>query len=172
MKLIKTDKARQELANSSRSLGRRERNLVILADGQKTLRELGTLLQFDVMGVAQTLINDGYLMAEPIAVAVVAVPHGRSAIQVKGAADNFDGHRSLASTRMYLFDIAERFFVRASPQLNKQFRQALRQARDQDAMVAIADEMLRAIAEIAGADRAQTIRRRLDLVMPSEAMAA
>lgn len=172
MKLIKTDKARQELANSSRSLGRRERNLVILADGQKTLRELGTLLQFDVMGVAQTLINDGYLMAEPIAVAVVAVPPGRSAIQVKGAADNFDGHRSLASTRMYLFDIAERFFVRASPQLNKQFRQALRQARDQDAMVAIADEMLRAIAEIAGADRAQTIRRRLDLVMPSEAMAA
>jgi len=172
MKLIKTEKARQELANSSRILGRKERNLIILADGQKTLNELGTLLQLDALTLAQTLILDGYLAVLSTSDIPVEKVSDSRAIKVKGSADNFEGHRSLASTRMYLFDIAERFFVRAAPHYNKQFREALRQARDQDSMMTIAMEMLQAIEDIAGADRAESIRRRLERLLPLEKLAA
>lgn len=43
MSLIKTEKARQELLPGRRTLGQRERALLLLADGQRSVTDFGEL---------------------------------------------------------------------------------------------------------------------------------
>jgi hypothetical protein len=46
----------------------------------------------------------------------------RNVEALKTSADNFEGKRSLATTRMFLFDIVERMFVRKMPELANHLR--------------------------------------------------
>lgn len=82
MGLTKTDKARAELLPGNRTLGQRERGLLLLADGRKTAHEVGAYLGHEGERLVLQLLRDGYL-AHPL------------------AADPFDGRRSMASTRMF-----------------------------------------------------------------------
>jgi hypothetical protein len=68
----------------------------------------------------------------------------------QAAADQFEGKRSLATTRMFLFDICERMFFRRDPALAEVFRDALRSARDREGMLAASRLMLTEIEIIAG----------------------
>ena len=86
------------------------------------------------------------------------------------AADTFDGKRSLATTRMFLFDLCERMFVRRDPTLADLFRDALRGARDRDSMLATARAMLDEIEKAAGTERADAIRERIDRLLPASAI--
>jgi len=166
MFLIKTDKARQELQPGRRSLGQRERALLLMADGQRSVTDFGQLFggREEAGRVAHQLIESGYLQApqpatepEPESIAAVAAV----------AADAFDGKRSLATTRMFLFDLCERMFVRRDPPLAERFRAALREARDRDSMLATAHAMLEAIEQAAGTERADSIRERIDRLLPA-----
>ena len=87
-------------------------------------------------------------------------------IQVATSADTFDGKRSLATTRMFLFDICERMFVRRDPKFATQMRDALREARDREAMLTIAALMLTEIEKTAGPERAESLRERIDKLLP------
>jgi hypothetical protein len=58
------------------------------------------------------------------------------------SADRFDGQRSLATARMYLFDMTERLFARRTPELAEAIRNDLREARDVDAMLEVAHRLL------------------------------
>ena len=186
MPLIKTDKAHRELASRQRTLNLKERALLLLADGQKPTADLIRLVQVDVT-LVQFLVMQGYLapapqqttrrkgadlQAEPAMPADSRLDTRGTAVQRgKVSADPFDGKRSLATARMFLFDLVERMYVRRDPTLAEAFRERLRQAKDRQGMQDVARALLRHIEETAGAERADGISERLAMLMPEEAMA-
>ena len=209
MPLLKSDKAKQELASKQRALSVRERSALFLADGIRTRDELVWLLQGDI-GMLQKLMADGYLIpAESLsnqaagvtnfAVSQNAPVSGFSAMSqpaplagdsgFKGldsqsivvtkttsaptsaptsSSDSFEGKRSLATTRMFLFDIVERLFVRKMPELANHYRDQLRGAKDRASMLAIASDIIINVEEIAGPDRADGLSERLAMMLPPE----
>lgn len=185
MQLQKTDKARAELQSGIRTLGQRERALLILADGKTTVGAVDHLFNGQAQHMAQQLIAAGYLVGidlEPARTrapkiqvpeqppAPVAAPEAEAAPDTlrPHAVDNFAGKRSMASTRMFLFDICERMFVRRDPVLAESFREALRDAKDRESMLAAADAMVAAVQAVAGEERASSIRERMALLLPPE----
>ncbi|MFS2053753.1 hypothetical protein ACEN8K_33475 [Variovorax sp. CT11-76] len=173
----KTDKARDELQGGQRTLSQRERALLLMADGRRSLTDFSPLFasRGDAEQALMTLVERGYLH-DPRTVAVVeaveaAAPEPQPApaaapVPVSTAADAFDGKRSLATTRMFLFDICERMFVRRDPHFALQMRDALREARDREAMLTIAALMLTEVEKTAGAERAESLRERIERLLP------
>ena len=202
MKLQKTDKARAELQPGSRTLGQRERSLLLLADGHKTAHEVGSHLGESGERLVLQLVRDGYLsqvtppalppaaprVVRPVVLSVVPRPApappspapasapfaptvAEEPVLRQVSADAFDGKRSLATTRMFLFDICERMFARRSPVLAESFREALRNARDRESMLEVGREMMVEVENVAGAERAESIRERISLLLPVELVA-
>lgn len=181
MPLLKTEKAKLELASKERVLNLRERSALFLADGRKTRDEMQALLQDDG-SILKKLVSDGYLLPAEASVASAVpvaneVPVQRAASTrpaplaeeaPKPSSDNFEGKRSLATTRMFLFDICERMFVRKMPALAEHYREQLRQARDRESMMAIAQDIILNVEEIAGPDRADGLSERIAMLLPSE----
>jgi hypothetical protein len=175
----KTDKARDELQGGQRTLSQRERALLLMADGRRSLSDFSPLFttRDEAEQVLLALVQRGYLhdaqaaaaaaaaALAPPAPAVPALPVA-DAIQVSTSADSFDGKRSLATTRMFLFDMCERMFVRRDPKFALQMRDALREARDREAMLTIAALMLSEIEKTAGPERAESLRERIDRLLP------
>jgi hypothetical protein len=64
MLLQTTDKARDELGPGVRELGLRERSVLLLADGRKSLADLGPLFAGEGERIALDLVRRGYL--EPV----------------------------------------------------------------------------------------------------------
>lgn len=177
----KTDKARDELQGGQRTLSQRERALLLMADGRRSLSDFAPLFanRGEAEQALQALSNRGYLhfppppsaapAPAPAAPVVAAAPIAASEAEPAApatAADNFEGKRSLATTRMFLFDICERMFVRRDPKFALQMRDALREARDRGAMLSIAALMLTEIEKSAGAERAESLRQRIDKLLP------
>ena len=180
MFLLKTDKAREELRPGRRNLGQRERALLLMADGRHSLTDFGPLFGGveEAARMVHALQAQGYLQwAAPAGTAAPApVPQPirtRAPAEEPAApapavsADTFDGKRSLATTRMFLFDLCERMFARRDPAQAERLRQALREARDGPAMLAVADSMLADIAREAGAERAAAIHERIQKLLPT-----
>ncbi|MBT2332434.1 hypothetical protein J7E49_00710 [Variovorax paradoxus] len=158
----KTDKARDELQGGQRTLSQRERALLLMADGRRSMTDFSPLFasRTEAEQAIQALVLKGYLQ-DAQTVAAAADP-----IRLATSADHFDGKRSLATTRMFLFDICERMFVRRDPKFALQMRDALREARDRDAMLTIAALMLTEIEKTAGPERAESLRERIDRLLP------
>lgn len=201
MPLLKSEKAKQELAAKQRTLSVRARSALFLADGVRTRDELVWLLQGDI-GMLQKLVTDGYLItAESLDRKAArtpdfAVPQTASAAGVlaksrpapmafttlyshtdvqpttaatpTSSSDNFEGKRSLATTRMFLFDIVERMFVRKMPDRANHYRDQLRGAKDRVSMLAIASDIIINVEELAGPDRADGLSERLAMMLPPE----
>lgn len=151
MMLLKTEKARLELMPGIRTLSLRERSLLLLADG-KPLHELEALYHGIGAQLIEQLIRDGYLQ-RPAPAAEDAPAPGPST-------------RSLAGTRMYLFDICERMFARRDPALAHNFHAALRAARDRASMLEVGEAMLTEVGHLAGPERAHTLRTQLAQLLP------
>ena len=101
MLLQRTENARRELSPGVRTLCLRERSLLLLADG-KPLAELQALYNGVGAQMVDHLLREGYLahLATSEAASPPAPPAPTEAL------------RSLAGTRMYLFDLCERLFAR------------------------------------------------------------
>ena len=185
MQLHKTDRARAELKPGVRTLGQRERTLLLMADGSKSAQDFRPLFDGDGEAIALRLLREGFLEAHPGKTAAPAAaapipapapkptpaqlqnfpsPETTQAIQV--SADQFEGKRSLATTRMFLFDICERMFARRDPVMAERFREALRNAKDRETMLAASREMLEEIEKIAGHERADSISERIAMLLP------
>ena len=180
MKLEKTEKAKEELAPGVRNLGQRERTLLLLLNGQKTTREVASIFNGDVDAIAADLLRHGYLV-EVVSTPPKEKPNRKSSTSsvpavsnvpdiptVQTAADQFAGKRSLATTRMFLFDICERMFFRRDPALAEVFREALRSAKDRESMLTASRLMLAEIEIIAGHERADSISERIAMMLPVE----
>ena len=61
MQLHKTDRARAELKPGVRTLGQRERTLLLLADGSKSVQDFRPLFDGDGEAVALRLLREGFL---------------------------------------------------------------------------------------------------------------
>ncbi|MGE5332985.1 MAG: hypothetical protein ACM3Q3_14580 [Nitrospirota bacterium] len=162
MMLLKTDKARLELQPGRRTLSLRERSLLLLADG-KPLHELQAMYNGEGRQIVEALVHAGYL-GLPVpdeedlpttAPPMVLAQHAPL--------------RSLAGTRMYLFDICERMFARRNPPLAEHYRVALRGARDRWSMLDVGEALLEEVGYLAGAQRAAAIRERMVQLLPQEA---
>lgn len=185
MYLRKTEKAITALATRDRALNLKDRAVLLLADGKKSDIELLTMVQAEAETLAQ-LTDQGFLertpacqplkvpSPEPAPRLPVTVPTstlGDSTAtdsRLQGAADPFNGRRSLATTRMFLFDLTERMFSRRDPELVTQMRERFRQARDRNSMLSVARDLLLHIEAQAGASRADEIGARLAMLLPDE----
>lgn len=173
MPFLKTDKARDELRPGRRTLGQRERALLLMADGRHTLTDFGALFggRQQAGRMTEALVRQGYLSvgtSRPVAPARAASTPAPGHQPAPVSADNFGGKRSLATTRMFLFDLCERMFARRTPELSARLRDALREARDRDSMLAVAEAMIADIAQHAGPERAASVRERIDMLLPEE----
>ncbi len=174
--LNKTDKGRAELQPGQRTLGQRERAVLLVADGRKATASLQAL--FDGLGadIVRELLARGYIVDESpsapaaAAAAAAASPPTPEPTVAKGSVDAFSGPRSLASARMFLFDLSERMFAPRDRTLALHFREALRGARDAPTMLAVSREMLVAIERMAGAGRADAISERLAKLLPESTL--
>ncbi|MDI1274600.1 hypothetical protein [Polaromonas sp.] len=192
MQLQKTDRARAELKPGIRTLGQRERTLLLMADGSKSVRDFRTLFNGQGEEIALRLMREGFLQIQPGRAPEPALPSMLEAGKTKPAgpdrqplppapavapatvrvsSDQFDGKRSLATTRMFLFDICERMFSQRHPALAGEFREALRNARERDAMLATSSRMIEEIEKITGHERADSISARIAMLMPAEQVA-
>jgi hypothetical protein len=174
----KTDKARDELQGGQRTLSQRERALLLMADGRRSLTDFSPLFSTrdEAEQALSALVQRGYLQHAPAVAAALASQPAQAAqaaavptvepITAGASVDSFDGKRSLATTRMFLFDICERMFVRRDPGFATQMRDALREARDREAMMTIAALMLGEVEKAAGAERAESLRERIDRLLP------
>ena len=181
MLLHKTERARAELKPGVRTLGQRERSLLLLADGRKSVQDFRPLFDGDGEAVALRLLREGFLETRaetPAAPRPAATPAVAEAQQnapgpetLQPAADQFAGKRSLATTRMFLFDLCERMFARRNPDMAEGFREALRNAKDRETMLAASRQMLEEIEKIAGHERADSISERIAMLLPSNSSA-
>lgn len=162
MQLQRTEKARLELQPGHRSLSQKQRSVLLLADGRKSLLDLQPLFDGEAEQIALGLIREGYLEVRG------AVAARAAAEAPPAAADTFEGRRSLATTRMFLFDLCERMFARRDPALAQRFREALRAAKDRETMLDAGRGMLAEIERIAGPERADSISERIAMLLPPE----
>lgn len=161
--LNKTDKGRAELQPGQRTLGQRERAVLLVADGRRATASLQALFDGQGEAIVDRLLAEGFLVDEtPPA---PAAPPRKAA-----AADTFTGPRSLASARMFLFDLSERMFTPRDKVLAERYRHALREARDVEPMLAVGRDMLANVEQLAGAERADAIRERLAKLLPESVM--
>lgn len=164
--LIKTDKGRTELLPGQRSLGQRERAILLVADGRKSTDSLKALFHGEGRAMVEALLAGGYLIDQaPATPPPRPVPPAPS-----GSVDTFSGPRSLASARMFLFDLSDRMFAARDRALADRFRQALREARDATSMMTVGQAMLTEVERVAGAERAASISARLAKVLPEAAL--
>ena len=158
MLLYKTNKAHQELAPGARSLNLRQRSLLLLAEGTPLAR-LQQMYHGEGAAMIAQLLRTGYLESRPLQEAEPASDDA-SAETARAPA------LTLAGTRMYLFDQVERLFANRQQATAQHFRQALREARDAHALRTVCDNLLHAIAQHAGADRAMQLARQLSHLAP------
>ena len=173
MLLLKTDKARQELAPGMSTLSLRERSLLLLAEGNP-LAELQAMYSGGGAEIVEHLLSQGYLsLSAPAVQDTLLTPPAHtqpSALRPEAVTppEPSDHLRSLAGARMYLFDICERLFARRDPARAQHFHSALRAARDRDSMLHVGESLLQEVSQLAGAERAETIRERMKQLLPRE----
>lgn len=151
MLLQRTPKALRELLPGQRTLSLRERSLLLLAQDMP-LPQLQAMYHGEGAQLVQRLLRQGYLQAltsEP--------PHSLSST-------------NLAGLRMHLFDLCERFFANRQPTLAEQLRTALRQARDAGSMQVVIDQLLHAVQQHAGNERADALRQHMLHWLPSPSL--
>jgi len=170
MVLYKTEKARAEFRPGVRSLGLRERALLLQVDGRRTAAELRGLFDGSAAALLEQLLNDGFLSTggatfAPGAEASTAEPEASLQPASPEAFDATPAKPSLASARMFLFDMGERLFSRREPELAERFRMALRDARDRESMVSVSAEMIVIVEAMGAPERAQSIQQQIDLLL-------
>jgi len=160
MLLQRTEKARRELSPGVRTLSLRERSLLLLADG-RPLPELQAMYSGIGAQMVEHLLREGYLAHRTSAEAA-------DSRAPEPPAEPTEALRTLAGTRMYLFDLCERLFARRDPDLAHRYHAALREARDRQSMLQVGETLVAEVARLAGAERAQSIRERLEQMQPPQ----
>ncbi|KAB7781241.1 hypothetical protein GIY21_19355 [Xanthomonas sontii] len=151
----KTALALAALQSHDAPLDMRQRRVLILADGQRSVEELATLGGRGADAIVQGLLEQGYLDdGRGVAAATVAA---------SAPPPPADPRRALLNARMYLLDLLQLQRHPASPALQLQLRAA---REEQDTLRAIA-LALRAMPEMTSERYAQRIRERVLEILPA-----
>ncbi|MDD4886847.1 MAG: hypothetical protein PHO64_07980 [Thiomonas sp.] len=166
--LCKTSAGRREQQQRSHALGAKQRHVLILCDGRRTLGELCALMGDSVFACAQELLASGHVerirmqdahTSEAPALIPSAVPATQLAQAVAPPA-----RRSIALSRMYMFDMIERLLGHHSGPA----RAHLRAADQPDALLLALQDCLPLIAEVAGSAQADKVRAQLCTMLPED----
>lgn len=161
--LNKTEKGRAELLPGRRHLAQRERAVLLVADGRQPDEALFALFDGQGRAVVAGLLARGYLVDDTPKPAPPPTP---PSLPPAVSADAFSGPRSMASARMFLFDLSERMFAPRDKALAQRYRDALREARDLPGMLAVSRDMIADVERLAGSERADGISDRLARLLP------
>ncbi|MET7143760.1 hypothetical protein M3S04_18935 [Xanthomonas sp. PPL139] len=151
----KTALALAALQSHDAPLDMRQRRVLILADGQRSVEELTTLGGRGADAIVLVLLQQGYLDDGR---GSVAMPVATSA-----PPSSTDPRRALLNARMYLLDLLQLQRHPASPAVQQQLRAA---REEQDTLCAIA-LALRTMPEMTSERYAQRIRERVLEILPA-----
>ncbi|MDT3467625.1 hypothetical protein [Stenotrophomonas maltophilia] len=166
----KTDLARTALQAHRAPLDMRQRRLLILCDGQRTVAELTGLLGQEAPAMVIQLVQSGYLDTGPTAAPLPApaVPVARPAVSpapmpVTTSAP-VERRRSLVAARIYVLGILE---MQRHPQAAALFRN-LQQARAEDEVLQRLQSAMQMLPVLTSDGYCQRVRQRLLEALPLE----
>lgn len=163
MHLTKTSKAWDAIARRPCLLTPRQRALLLLANGQRSLPQLEALMGGSMKTLALELTASGYLTDTPAATPSPEDPPALLEPVRHGT--------TMAAARMCLLDLSERFFARTQPEKAAELRTRLRDATSLAHLADIARLVVAHIRVGFGAERAERVRLRLSTLLPWDAMA-
>lgn len=166
----KTELARTALQAHRAPLDMRQRRLLILCDGQRSITDLTGLLGQDAPAMVIQLVQAGYLSTgtgaaappppPPPAATVVPQP----ATPAAAAATAVERRRSLVSARIYVLGILE---MQRHPQAAALFRD-LQQARAESEVLQVLHSAMRMLPGLTSEGYCQRVRQRLLEALPLE----
>ncbi len=182
--LRKTSTGRREQQQRSQALSARQRHVLILCDGRRAIGELCALMGQEAQQLAQELLAAGLVERMGLANAsepeeAPLKPPSKTSAQGSAAPEQTPSsvaasqlaqavapppRRSIALSRMYMFDMLERLLGGQSGPA----RAHLRAADQPEALLAALQECLALIAEIAGPVQADKVRRQLCDMLPED----
>ncbi len=182
--LRKTSTGRREQQQRSQALSARQRHVLILCDGQRAIGELCALMGQEAQQLARELLAAGFvervgLANAPEPVEVPLKRTSKTSAQASSASEPSPSsvsasqlaqavapppRRSIALSRMYMFDMLERLLGAQSGPA----RAHLRAADRPEAVLAALQECLALIAEIAGSVQADKVRQQLCDMLPED----
>ena len=163
MALHKTDLARDTLArNTGATLSLRERRVLILADGRRTLADLRLLLVGEDVGpLVTTLLVRGFLRDDASTLpAAPPAPATEPAVITAPASPR--NRRSLAAAKMY---VADQLQLQRDAAMAV-YRDALHAARDEDALLVAMAAATLAMATRTSASVGERMRERVREALP------
>lgn len=173
----KTDLARTALQAHRAPLDMRQRRLLILCDGQRTVAELTGLLGQEAPAMVIQLVQSGYLDTGPTAaplpapavpVARPAAPPAPTPITASAPAPAptapVERRRSLVAARIYVLGILE---MQRHPQAAALFRD-LQQARTEDEVLQRLQSAMQMLPGLTSDGYCQRVRQRLLEALPLE----
>ncbi|WP_414610602.1 hypothetical protein [Stenotrophomonas pavanii] len=167
----KTDLARTALQAHRAPLDMRQRRLLILCDGQRTLADLTGLIGQDAAAMVIQLVQAGYLSTGTAATttppppAATAAPAPTTPAAAPAApATGSERRRSLVAARIYVLGILE---MQRHPQAAALFRE-LQQARAESDVLQVLQSAMRTLPGLASEGYCQRVRQRLLEALPLE----
>lgn len=164
----KTDLARTALQAHRAPLDMRQRRLLILCDGQRTVADLTGLLGQDAPAMVIQLVQAGYLSTGTGAAAPPPPPAAtvepQPATPAAAAAIAVERRRSLVSARIYVLGILE---MQRHPQAAALFRD-LQQARAESEVLQVLHSAMRMLPGLTSEGYCQRVRQRLLEALPLE----
>ncbi len=167
----KTDLARTALQAHRAPLDMRQRRLLILCDGQRTLADLTGLIGQDAAAMVIQLVQAGYLSTgtaatttPPQPAATAAPAPATPAAAPAAPATGSERRRSLVAARIYVLGILE---MQRHPQAAALFRE-LQQARAESDVLQVLQSAMRTLPGLASEGYCQRVRQRLLEALPLE----
>lgn len=169
----KTDLARTALQAHRAPLDMRQRRLLILCDGQRSIADLTGLLGQDAPAMVIQLVQAGYLSTgtaattpppSPAAAAAPVPPAPPSAAPAATPATAVERRRSLVAARIYVLGILE---MQRHPQAAALFRD-LQQARAEGEVLQVLHSAMQMLPGLTSEGYCQRVRQRLLEALPLE----
>ncbi|HEL5028628.1 MULTISPECIES: hypothetical protein [Stenotrophomonas] len=169
----KTDLARTALQAHRAPLDMRQRRLLILCDGQRTIADLTGLLGQDAPAMVIQLVQAGYLSTgtaataappSPAPAAAPVPPAPPAAAPAATPATAVERRRSLVAARIYVLGILE---MQRHPQAAALFRD-LQQARAESEVLQVLHSAMQLLPGLTSEGYCQRVRQRLLEALPLE----
>jgi len=168
----KTELARTALQAHRAPLDMRQRRLLILCDGQRSIADLTGLLGQDAPAMVIQLVQAGYLSTgigatappPPPAAVVAPQPAAPAAAPVAATTTAVERRRSLVAARIYVLGILE---MQRHPQAAALFRD-LQQARAENEVLQVLQSAMRILPGLTSEGYCQRVRQRLLEALPLE----
>ncbi|WP_329915426.1 hypothetical protein [Stenotrophomonas sepilia] len=164
----KTELARTALQAHRAPLDMRQRRLLILCDGQRSITDLTGLLGQDAPAMVIQLVQAGYLSTGTGAAAPPPPPAAtvepQPATPAAAAAIAVERRRSLVSARIYVLGILE---MQRHPQAAALFRD-LQQARAESEVLQVLHSAMQMLPGLTSEGYCQRVRQRLLEALPLE----